>query len=352
MTMDKKFNIEKIRVSVIIPIYNVEKYIDCCINSVISQTYKNIEIILVDDGSPDNCPAICDEYAKNDGRIKVIHKENQGLGEARNTGIYSATGDYIFFVDGDDYVKSDMISTCVLFAEKYGADVVHFGFLYVSDNQKTLKTCHPKSKKEFYCGAEIESVVIPSLIGNVSAKHEITDMCFSFCSMMIKRTILTDANFKCASEREIISEDFYSILDFYKNVKSCAIVSEPFYCYRQNPSSLSHLYREDRLEKNNEFFVKCSAFLEEKGYSENIIDGISRAYLGNLIGYMKQLVFCQDKAVCKEKLKIISSDEIFKKAYKKHNKKSFSFLARTFYKCLIKGKIDLCYFILKIKGNK
>lgn len=94
-------------ISVIVPVYKVEKYIDRCINSIINQTYKNLEIILVDDGSPDNCPRIIDDYSQKDSRIKVIHKENGGLSSARNAGIEIATGDYIGFVDSDDYIRND-----------------------------------------------------------------------------------------------------------------------------------------------------------------------------------------------------------------------------------------------------
>lgn len=93
-------------VSIIVPIYKVERYIKKCVHSIICQTYKNIEIILVDDGSPDNCPAICDEFAKTDDRIKVIHKENGGLSSARNAGLDVANGEYICFIDSDDYVES------------------------------------------------------------------------------------------------------------------------------------------------------------------------------------------------------------------------------------------------------
>ena len=95
-------------ISVIIPVYKVEKYLSKCVESIINQTYKNLEIILVNDGSPDNCGEICDEYAKKDSRIKVIHKENGGLSDARNAGIEIASGQYIAFVDSDDYIASNM----------------------------------------------------------------------------------------------------------------------------------------------------------------------------------------------------------------------------------------------------
>ena len=95
-------------ISVIVPVYKVEKYLDRCINSIVNQTYRNLEIILVDDGSPDNCPAMCDEWAQKDPRIRVIHNPHKGLGSARNTGIDAARGSLIGFVDSDDYVYPNM----------------------------------------------------------------------------------------------------------------------------------------------------------------------------------------------------------------------------------------------------
>ena len=96
-------------VSVIIPVYKVEKYLDRCVESIVNQTYKNLEIILVDDGSPDNCPRICDAWAEKDDRIKVIHKENAGMGMARNSGLETATGEYLMFVDSDDYLSENAV---------------------------------------------------------------------------------------------------------------------------------------------------------------------------------------------------------------------------------------------------
>lgn len=98
-----------IKVSIIIPVYNVEKYLERCVNSVLKQTYKNVEIILVDDGSPDGSPGICDRYASEYNTVKVLHKANEGLGLTRNAGLRLATGDYVMFVDSDDYIKENTI---------------------------------------------------------------------------------------------------------------------------------------------------------------------------------------------------------------------------------------------------
>jgi pyruvyl transferase EpsI len=113
-------------VSVIIPVYKVEEFIHECIDSVINQTYKNIEIILVDDSSPDNCPQICDDYAKKDPRIRVIHKENSGLSDSRNVGLNISSGEYVYFLDSDDYIEKDAIETLLSEARYHSADVVFF----------------------------------------------------------------------------------------------------------------------------------------------------------------------------------------------------------------------------------
>ena len=111
-------------VSIIVPVYNVEKYIHKAIDSILNQTYKNIEIILIDDGSPDNCPAICDAYATQDHRVKVVHQQNSGLAASRMKGIAFARGEYILFIDSDDWIEPAMVEDMLLAAEKNDADIV------------------------------------------------------------------------------------------------------------------------------------------------------------------------------------------------------------------------------------
>ena len=122
------------KISVIVPVYNVELYLRDCLDSLILQTYHNLEIILVDDGSPDNCPEICDEYALLDERFIVIHKENGGLSDARNAGLDIATGDYIGFVDSDDWVSPTMYEDLINTAAEYNAELVCCGYLKIEDN--------------------------------------------------------------------------------------------------------------------------------------------------------------------------------------------------------------------------
>lgn len=137
---------KSIKISVIIPIYNVEKYLRRCLETVINQTYKNLEIILVDDGSRDGCPAICDEYAKKDSRVRVIHKKNGGQSSARNAALDSPIeGDYITFVDSDDWLALDAYEYCVNIINQLGADIVQFARTLATDVDVLTK--NPKIEK-------------------------------------------------------------------------------------------------------------------------------------------------------------------------------------------------------------
>ena len=134
-------------ISVIIPVYNVEKYLIKCLDSIINQTYKNIEIILIDDGSPDNCGRICDEYAKRDYRIKVIHKKNEGVAAARNEGLKESKGNYITFVDSDDIVKDDYIEYLYNILTKNDADIACCNFEYIYEQKTNYNKRECKEEK-------------------------------------------------------------------------------------------------------------------------------------------------------------------------------------------------------------
>lgn len=127
------------KISIIVPVYNVEAYIHKCIQSILAQTFTDFELILVDDGSPDNCGMICDEYALSDNRVKVIHKENGGLSDARNAGINTALGNYIGFVDSDDYIDSNMYEELYLTAVTNSSDLVVCDFIKVNEGENICK---------------------------------------------------------------------------------------------------------------------------------------------------------------------------------------------------------------------
>ena len=127
--------INRLLISIIVPIYNVEQYLSRCVDSLTHQTYPNIEIILIDDGSPDKCGAICDEYARRDKRVRVIHKSNGGLSDARNKGLDIAKGEYVMFVDSDDWIESETCKAVADCINNYNVDVVSFGIQLVGDSK-------------------------------------------------------------------------------------------------------------------------------------------------------------------------------------------------------------------------
>lgn len=146
------------KISVIVPIYNVEQYLNRCIDSVLNQTYADLEVILVDDGSPDNCPAICDDYAGLDARVKVIHKKNGGLSSARNAGLEIAQGDYIAFVDSDDWIDLGMYEALINLAEEYNADIVQSEYRFYRPWKKENQILDCDNTGTIDCYTNIEAL--------------------------------------------------------------------------------------------------------------------------------------------------------------------------------------------------
>ena len=161
--MSERGNMQPL-VSVIVPVYNVEKTLDRCISSIVNQTYHNLEIILVDDGSPDNCPQICDEWAKRDVRIKVVHKHNEGLGMARNTGMNNAKGDYLCFVDSDDFLDLTAVQKACQMICEFNADLALFGVSYIDSNGNIRNSVIPKTNISTVHGEEIQNLFLADLI--------------------------------------------------------------------------------------------------------------------------------------------------------------------------------------------
>jgi len=187
-------------VSIIVPVYGTEMYLPDCIESLRGQTYTNIQIILVDDESPDRCPEICDDYAKQDCRIKVIHQANKGVSGARNTGMEQAEGDFIMFVDSDDELYPDAVADMLQDAEKYEADVVSAMKKVVGRNGKTI-TDHADGKCQVYCD---EQSVILSLDGDRNTN--------SACAKLFKSSFINGIRFE---EGKNIHEDGFFVFQCY-----------------------------------------------------------------------------------------------------------------------------------------
>lgn len=270
-------------VSIVVPIYNVEKYLNRAIESIIKQTYKNLEIILVDDGSVDNSSYICDEWGQRDDRIVIIHKENAGAGKARNSGIESATGEYIFFFDSDDYVDCNTVEKCVYNAILNNSDVVVFGRKEVSENgiEKTVEF-FPNQK--VFLGDEIFNTLLPKMFSHKCGFG------LSCCSKMFKLSAIKDNNLKFKSEREILSEDSFFLLELFTKIKTLSVIPEYFYYYCERLSSFSHTYSEDKQKNNDVFLRKCIEYVKENNLSEKMIPHMMSRYQIYSITVMKEII--------------------------------------------------------------
>ena len=224
-------------ISIIVPIYKVENYIKQCIDSIISQTYDDLEIILVDDGSPDNCHAICDEYAKKDSKIKVIHKKNGGLISARKAGLKASTGEYVCFVDGDDWIEPDMYEHIANAIEKYSCDCVITQF-YFSFPDKELKSNYLLSKK-YYTRDGIEKEIFPTMLfAGEYYQFGIYPCCWT---KVFKRELL-ETHLMDTDERIRMGEDIAFTYPCLMECNSIAFIDKPLYHYRNNPSSMTNAY--------------------------------------------------------------------------------------------------------------
>lgn len=282
-------------ISIVVPVYNVEKYLRRCLDSLINQTYKNIEIILVNDGSTDNSLEICKEYAQNDSRIKIISKKNEGLGMARNTGIDNASGQYICFFDSDDFVEISAVEKLHNVIVKEQPQIVCFGFKNLNSNEDIINTYIPDANKMNFYGDDVINEFLPELISENPDTGRSWGLIMSACASIYSMKLIKDTGWRFVSERDIISEDVYSLLVLYKNVNKVSILKEALYFYCVNPSSLTHTYRKDRYEKIEYFYRMCRTVCKELQYPELIQKRIIYPYLGNTIDALKQIVSSDDK---------------------------------------------------------
>lgn len=234
------------KVSIIIPIWNVEKYLKRCLDSILNQTLEDIEVILVDDESPDNCPQMCDEYAKLDSRVKVIHKKNGGLGLARNSGIEVASGEFITFIDSDDFIELDMMERLYIECKNENLDIIYSEF-NVDDYSGFRIVLSPE---KLYIGSEQIEELCLDMVGAEPTYISSVKFHCSACKGLYSLDLIRKHNLKFLSERQYISEDLLFNLDLLKFAQKVKTVPWQLYHYCLNGISLTHVYRPDRWQKS------------------------------------------------------------------------------------------------------
>lgn len=271
----------KDKISIIVPVYKVEKYLSRCVNSLINQTYRNIEIILVNDGSPDNCPAICDDFSKKDNRIKVIHKENGGLSDARNIGIENSTGKYLSFVDSDDWVEDDFIETLYSNIINENADISIINYTLIWNNGKIRVNDYIG---DYYVYNQEEA--IKELLKQKKFQCMV-------CQKMYKREIFSDIRFPLGK----IYEDVAVSLPTFLKADKVVVSGDPKYYYFQREDSIvNEKFNEEKL-----FFLDCcNEIIDYSNKHNEIFDKEAyNFYLGALLILIMQL-YSDDKTIDSE----------------------------------------------------
>ncbi|GAB6393520.1 MAG: glycosyltransferase family 2 [Treponematales bacterium] len=235
-------------ISIIVPVYNVEPYLRRCLDSVLAQTFTDWECVIVDDGSPDGCPAICDEYAARDSRIRVIHKQNAGLGFARNSGLEIAAGEFVAFVDSDDFVDAAMYEALYRTAREYRLDTVYCGlFFFRDEHHKTPR----KEVDEFtiFRGRQEVDAFLLDYIGpepSFPVNHKYMKAVWR---ALYSRELIKNNHLEFYSEKEIASEDILFSIDYLTKASAVGFLPEHFYYYCYNNSSISKSISRNMIEK-------------------------------------------------------------------------------------------------------
>lgn len=323
------------KLSIIIPIYNVEKYLDRCMQSVFGQTLKDIEIILVDDDSPDNCPQMCDDYAQKDSRIKVVHKKNEGLGYARNSGLEVASGEYIAFLDSDDRVCLDAYEKLYNKAKGLGADVV-YGWNYKETNDGHWIDCCRIYKETVIKDLDVKDFMLDLVAfppKSPQNRERLIDV--SACMAIYKRSIISTNHIQFMSERCIGSEDLVFNVDYLKFAQTIVLTPFVFYYYYHNGASLSatfkpqkyYCFKELRTCLNNKL-----KDLDPQNYRSNrVFIGYVRAHLTSLIQSTRN-----DKDIL---IKEILNDDVWKE------------VSKTYYPSFLNKRSGIFYFFIIHKWN-
>lgn len=244
-------------ISVIIPVYNVEKYLDECMDSVLHQTYTNLDVILVDDGSVDNSPEMCDEYAKKDARVQVIHKENGGLVSAWIDGVKSAKGDYVIFLDSDDWISITMVEDMVNQASGQEKEIICGN--YIIEKEKKSIPVKQALEPGVYDRKKLEELVFPVLLGK-----ENRSIHFSRCMKLISKELILD-NIPYCDPALTMGEDVGIMLPAMWDAQRIVIMEEGYhYHYRSVDASMVHKYNPGMCEKVNLLYDTLKKTTERK----------------------------------------------------------------------------------------
>ena len=289
-------------VSIVVPVYNVEKYLERCVDSIRSQTYTNLEIILVDDGATDSSGQMCDDLAQKDERIKVVHKENQGLGLARNSGLQVATGVFVTFVDSDDWIHETHIANLYNAAKENDADMV-IGTLSVAPSNGEIAPVKLRINEGVYRDEKLRKEILLPLIGTDTDVSQDVQIEASCCDKLYKRDVAVKNNLSFPSEKLAVGEDGFFNIQFAYFSKCAVVVDEAGYYYFENTASITRKHNPQRYQRTLNFYTNMSELLCKYGLEDEAGFRADRTFLLKMRTALRLVVVSDMKR--KEKFKEI-----------------------------------------------
>lgn len=334
--------------SIIVPVYNVERYLNRCMETLVNQTLENIEIVLVDDGSEDESGGICENWAEKDNRIKVIHKKNEGLGFARNSGLAIASGIYVGYVDSDDYIAIDAFERVVKRLEETNADVCYYGCIDVRGDGKSYGN---PPEKLLYKDDETMDYVRKIL----GPKPDSTERLFggvSAWSGIARLEFIRNNNILFPSERECLCEDVFYNLNICLKANAIAIEPTCLYYYCHNQNSLTMSYRKDRFEAALRMYEDLKKTFADNVSDPDIEERTKRAFMQNLIVCIKQEIVYKDingKNCMRDNLRKMCEDAAVKEVLNMYPINAMKMRQRLFFNAVKKKWIFMIYCLMNIR---
>lgn len=321
-------------ISVIVPVYNVEKYLKRCVDSILNQSYKDFELILVDDGSKDSSGKICDEYGQTDSRVKVIHKKNGGVSAARNTGLKFATGEYIMFVDSDDTILETFFEQAIFSIKKENVD------MYISGITMLNYTEDKFVDSQDYTIKNSEKMTVKELLETCNVNYPMIDICGPCCKLY-KSSVIKEKSI-LFNEEMSLGEDTAFNLNYLESVNTVYFSKSIFYLYfRQNSESLFSKFHKEIYENHVYIYNEFRDLMKYKKCSKESLEHFENLYCELIIGCIHSF-FKTDMTSKKDRMELLKKIRNNKYVYNSNysgNSKNKLIIT------LIKKK---CYFILYI----
>lgn len=333
-------------VSIIIPVYNVEKYLLRCLESVKNQKFINIEVILVDDGSTDKSGNICDEFCKSNDRFSVIHKKNAGLGYARNTGLDYASGKYVLFIDSDDYIEANMIENMMQDIKEANADTCIGGFKRIYD--KTTIVQQNRFAGCTFENEEIKNEVLVRMLGVDKIKNDFIEM--SVWKVLFSLDIIRHNNIRFPSEREFISEDIIFDLEYYMYSNKLVMSHDTGYCYCDNDGSLTTKYRPERFDMQKKMYLTLCDLTKKKGIYDLAANRLRNTFVAVTRYCIKLESKFNNNCFC-SKVQVICNDEVLLDTLKQLDASGIPLQSQIVNKLILRSHIYLLKYIMFFKNK-